>query len=587
VPQNEKIAGAIMERIQDHVNYARLFMRNAAEIDRMYRANPADKMGRGQAEPGKPKANTASLEYFRNIESVTSAVDAVEFGDEPWFLPWSDELRDDVIEATRLTQATMDNQHEAMGLRMKVRSAIRHCLNHGTLVAHTVWRKRERWIDTGDRFRSQVLFDGPDWVNIPIWRWHFDPTAHEIEDMIWCSFEYDISKQGLQEIITAAEGLPLAETRNLRNLDLEGKISSEGFEVSRTIEITRGYSSVKPDTVHVDEYWGIHPTKKNPNDPKGEEALPMIWRILIVNGKEWVLQMPNPYAHGEFPFIKINFIKDEESFYGLGHGDLISRAYKMINKRRNLIIDIVNTSLLGMWQRSGGQVGKMANRIRLYPGKIFDSHIEGVISPLPVNTTGLRSGFQMDQIEIEEIRAATAATSNVQAIQQGGTATEIRNIATESARRISTFATELADKGLRPFLNRQDELNQQFLPEIFSVQTTDSQGIPTAKVVEKADLLRRARFKMKVATDLEFRRTILRNLNASLGNVAQIIQAAPVVAPALIPSLIQMTKKTLQMYGINPNEAIPSEVVQQVMAAQKAQAQQQPGPARPRQAAPA
>ncbi|KKN68453.1 hypothetical protein LCGC14_0450890 [marine sediment metagenome] len=560
------ISRIIMERVQEHIDYGGQFVRNARRNDRMYRALGEE---RRAAEPGRPRANTGSLEYHRNVESVTSAVDAVHWGDDPWFMPWSNESRSDVIEASQSTQSIMRQQHEDMGLRSKMMMSMRSGLNHGTCIAYWPWKFRERMIDVGPRFTKGVVFDGPNWKHVPIWRFHFPPRTMEIDDMLWASMEYEITREelsGLVENIRLAKA-PGTRTRDLNTLDLKGKFTSEGGEVSENIRLNQGYFTSRDNNLlHVDDYWGIHPTMKNPRDPNSKKALPLIWRILIVNGREWIVQMVNPYAHGRLPFGACRFLPNEEDFYGIGMGDILADKYIAINERRNLMTDIVTMALFGMWQRTGGIPGKVTSRVRLFPGKIFNSVIDGVMAQLHVDTSVLRPGMALDSIDIEEMRATSGASSNVQGIKQGGTATEIRNIATESARKIATYAIIFSAEMSKKFLETQAELNEQFLPFEFGVSITGEDGVVRGQLNSKQNLLRRAQFQMKVATDLEFRRPLLRNINQSIQQLAQVVQLNPRLEPVIMPAILQLTKKTLILYGENASQLVNSARIQQILS---------------------
>lgn len=571
-----------MHKILRHEDYARDFYNRIRNNDRMYRAVGEERM---QQEPGKPRANTSTLEFHRVVESVTSATDAVTFGDDPWFQPWSDELFDDMLKAIRDTQAVMEQQHDDMNLRIKAMNGIRSGILHGTMFAHLKWTEKVRWRDVGDEFRPYTMYDGPEWVHIPLWKAHFEPGVSEIEDMEWFSFEYEISRTELQELVNEvkrgqesgdiqdAEVRDVTEVENVLNLSfiVDGapvQYTSEGWRVSEQLSQARGYEGdLRPGKFHIDEYWGIHPLKKNPNDPNGQEAMPVFHRILIVNGREWIIDMPNPYAHGALPFIKVGFLPNEDDVYALGMGDLLQNKVTEINERRNLGLDILTMSLFGMWQRTGVEPGRGTTRVRMFPGKIFDQLADGVMTPIQVNTSGLSAALRMDAVDIEEMRGASAATANVQGLQQGGTATEIRNIATESNRRIATYAIIFAAEALKKFLWFQAEMNRQFLPAFVTVGIPNEAGIIEGTRISRENIFHRARFKMKVAIDLESRPRLLRNINQTMQLLGTTLQASPDLLPVIKPTLIQLMKKVLLLFKINPEQALPAEKIEEVLTA--------------------
>jgi hypothetical protein len=467
------------------------------------------------------------------------------------------------------TRLVMEQQHDDMGLRQKAQAGIRTGLNQGTLIIYAPWKKRNRWVrgvnDAGKAvYQKREAFNGQDWENIPIWRFHSDDCV-DPDDMMWFSREFETSKENLQELINAHKGIRAAQTRDLKDVKWEGEYNSEGRKISEYLKVDRAYNLRTLGTkVHVDDYWGIHPTKKNPNDPTGTQAMPIFYRIMIVNGRDWVIQTPNPFWHGRLPICVVRFLPNEEQFYGIGMGELLRQKWMMINKRRNLMTDILTMSLFGMWQRQGATPGRHNQRIRLYPGRVFDSMIDGVMQQLRVETSALKPGMAMDQLDIEEMRAVTAATSNIQGLAQGGTATEIRNIAQESARRIATFATIFGVEGIRKFLTLQAMNNAQFLPDEFAVGENTVEGV-RGRLIDKDQIFKRPRFRMKIATDLEFAPRIQRNLNQMMANMATMLQADPRLVPILEPMILQLGKKAMVLFGENPFESISEEKIRQIL----------------------
>lgn len=574
--QGDPIAAGILGKIFTHVNYSRSFMETVRKTYRMYRAVGDEKRG---PEPGRPNANTGTLEYHRCMKSVGSAVDAVMFGDDPFYLPWSDESDDASLKKMRNTMLVMDQQHIDMGLRVKAMNTIEWGMNLGTAIVYMPWKRRHRWkkIFRQDQqqwvYRKTITTDRPEWKHIPIWRFHSDLTD-EMKDATWASFETEMRRDELQELINSVKDVPGVETRDLSELSPENGASwSEGKDISESLQEARGFNiQHDKDLLHVDEYWGIHPTKTNPNDRNNEEALPVFYRIVIVNSRHWVIQMPNPYHHGNLPFLKVTFLPDEENYYGIGMGDLVEQKYRMINFRRNLMTDILTMSLFGMWLRRGAQPGKTTTRIKLFPGKVFDSILDGIMEPIQVNTSALKPAFQMDAVDIEEMRAATAATANIQGLRSGAdTATEVRSIGQEAARRIATFAIIFANQVMREFLENQALLNAQFLPPTISVAMTGPEGLPRGKQINKSEMFHRPRMKMKVAADLEFRKAIIRNLNQTLTNFANILQVSPEMADVIKPLLIQLTKKAAILHGQNPFEAVTPEGARRALASPQPQ----------------
>jgi hypothetical protein len=245
----------------------------------------------------------------------------------------------------------------------------------------------------------------------------------------------------------------------------------------------------------------------------------------------------------------------------------------LLNETDSLLQEMTMFGLYGIWRRSGALTSGMAKSVRIFPGRIFDDQVDGVIEPITRDMAPFKLAQAMQAMRVEAMRAASGATTNMQALQSGNTATEVRTIAAEAARRLAGLAVSFANQILRPFIEMELSLYDQFLPADASVVSmVPFNGQMVAATAKKAQLrLKTAKVRLKLATDLDFRKNMTRNLNqatAQLSNlIGTIATAAPAAAPEavamLLPGIMQLVKKQLAINGINP-EVIPKELTDQI-----------------------
>lgn len=589
------LAGKIMAFVGQSEERNQALKRKAEQINRLYRGQPAEEDVRGgRQEPGKVRARIATLELHRDIESGTSTVDSVVFGDERWYEPWSPELTDQSIDELYLTRRFMDQQHEDMGLRHESLKAIRMGLTYEKVYVETGFRVEKGWEWRQDAVKKEDGSVGGGWVEIvkrmgpmfeviPPWRVFTDgaPSIREGERVV---IEKEWNRKQLEEMIAYASAHG-GETRTLEEIDATPASANTGDttvgqDVGNRIRESRGINTKETGKYLVHCYWGILPDGMDPTDETKRD--PRCWFVIVVNGMNWCVKMLNPYYSGDIPLLEWSFIDQPEAPEGIGQGELLMNKQIVINERRSLMQELANQALFGVWRRSG-TVGNpnLPKAVRIFPGRVLDDANDGIMARIPTDTTPIKLGMSLEQMDTEEMRVVSGAVANVQAIAQGGTATETRSVASESARRFATVAVSYANAIMRPFLEWQAKLNDQFLPDDQQNPVLVPYGDRMVAVMaQKAQMFfKQLKIRMKVATDVEFRRSMARNINSTIQQVGTVIQVVaqafmptnPAVAvqtaQELTPSLVLLSKKLVLIYGERPDEVIPPGVTQRIKAA--------------------
>jgi hypothetical protein len=413
---------------------------------------------------------------------------------------------------------------------------------------------------------------------LPPWTVFMDPSADRVKNARWVAWREQLTREDIDKWIAYGEAYGMT-TRPLDNTEHTGDKSSGPGETGRTVSdtIQRG-AGVDPeigkkDTYETINYWGLHPDAPDPSDESGKTKDPRFYHIVVVDGKTAIIEGVDPYWHGELPVLDWVQIPEEDTSEGLGTGQLLKALQILLNETDSLLQEMTMFGLYGIWRRSGALTSGMAKSVRIFPGRIFDDQVDGVIEPITRDMAPFKLAQAMQAMRVEAMRAASGATTNMQALQSGNTATEVRTIAAEAARRLAGLAVSFANQILRPFIEMELSLYDQFLPADASVVSmVPFNGQMVAATAKKAQLrLKTAKVRLKLATDLDFRKNMTRNLNqatAQLSNlIGTIATAAPAAAPEavamLLPGIMQLVKKQLAINGINP-EVIPKELTDQI-----------------------
>jgi len=604
--RHQELVAAINRMVEDAEQHTKKHVEEYRELKRLYRGQPESRDVReGRSEPGKIRASVANLEMFRCVESVSTGESAVLFTDDPNWEPYDPDLTDQATAGMYHIRQLVERGHEQMDLQTAILSALRSKNLYGKVVVEVGWKQVWRWrpVETPpvmDPMTGAMTGGGVEWQEvldeqhpfmavIPPWRWVQDPNAERIADASWVAVKRHLSREQLDERMAYArqQGMTVREIGELRPRE-EGTTAGEATNtVSTAIQRAVGVDPEQRKGYDCVEVWGRHPTATRPDDPAGKKPDRRIYTCLVVEGQVAAIEGLNYYRHGRVPFLDCIPIPEEETAEGLGAGHLLKTSQVLVNDTESKLQEMLNYGTYGVWQRRGALTNRMKRQVRVFPGRIFDDTLDGVVDRLPFDVAPFKLGQTINGMRIEGMRAASGATTNLQGMPSGSNlATEIRTIAAEAARRLTESAKAFANQIYRPFLAIELELYDQFLPEDEEIRTEvpvtedmaagmgGTAGRTMTVGIEKAALrLSKTRVRLKLAIDLDGRKNMTRNLNQVMAQQASLIEAVAKVAPAaagaaiegLLPGIFQLQKKQLAINGINP-ETVPAELVREIQA---------------------
>ena len=591
IARHDRMVAEIVKRVTDSQERNKTHVQEYTTITRLLRGQSSREDTRGGAtEPGKVNANVGGLELFRCVESVTSAQMAVVNGDDPNWEPYDPDLTDQASAGMYHTRQLLDRGHEAMDLTTTLTEAARSGNAYGRLMVEVGWEEKTRWMHrdgvldangveiTPAGWGESVAFARPFMRILPPWSVYMDPAADRVKNARWVAWKEKLTKEDVRKWIEYGEAYGM-KTQEPDSTVQTGDKSAGPGETAQTVAdaVARG-AGVDPeigkkDTYDAINYWGLNPESTHPLEEGGTNPDPRFYHIVILDGKKAIIEGVEPYWHGQLPVLDWVQIPEEETAEGLGTGQLLKNLQILLNETDSLLQEMTMFGLFGVWRRSGALTSGMAKSVRIFPGRIFDDQVDGVIEPIQRDYAPFKLAQAMQAMRVEAMRAASGATTNMQALQSGNTATEVRTIAAEAARRLAGLATSFANQILRPFIEMELALYDQFLPADAEVTSmVPYEGQMMSATAKKSQLrLKTAKVRLKLATDLDFRKNMTRNLNQATAQLAGLLkaisEAAPAAAPEavgmILPGIMQLVKKQLAINGINP-EVIPKELTDQI-----------------------
>ena len=535
----DRLVGVILEQHRAWERMAWSKLTEFAEGEKRYRGD----IHRDFSKKALGFADLTDMGFHRVVESVTSAVDAVTFGDDPAVTVVASTLDREREEQAAVSQGLLDRISQDMALESKVLRMERSWAMHGTVFGEVYWNYRHRWVGRKDENGKAMVekvpyIDLPDLRPLPIWRVSFDPGAESVETAEWVMIEEDMTEDQLQKLINAARASGNAMWKPLKRMEAgePGQMpETPGSMVADQVRIDRGEDTEAARTgrFRVKRRYGRHPIRKD---------LPVDYLIVIVNDADWVIQVPNWYDHGLKPLVGAKFITLDESMYGLGLTHLLGRTHDQIIARMNYMQDLLVLGLYGSWMANGSQ--KTNEVLTLAPGKvIYANQWGGGLTHLVPNLGPLMAGWQFVNSEQEHMRQTSGATTTQQAMTTGDTATEIKIVAGESGRRVLGQARQFSVGIMRPFWFMAHEMCRQLMEVPVRVAVT---GRPDV-MAEREGLVPDPRILIKIPTDLESRPALLRRMSSALQHMVQAVAVVPEMKAYIGP----LVKRMVALMGVD------------------------------------
>jgi hypothetical protein len=345
---------------------------------------------------------------------------------------------------------------------------------YGVGIARYGWRKtirNEQWRVLDDSGMTEAVmkapvtrFDGPDWdVVDPLDFWP-QPGVRRIDDMAWVIHRYyldldelkDMAEQGIFDRRAVATLVPAPVDSQLQTTFTERMSvyrSYADFEARRT--------EPHAQPVELWEYWGMVPSEFAPDNVR--------MRVITIANRRVVLRnKPNPFWHGEIPYIAYCPQPDPHYFPGIGKCEIGEKMQITANRLANQKLDGIDLTIDPVFLMNR-QAGIDTQNLYMRAGKVIgvDGAVDdSVIRPLIPNTQGIQQAYQEIAQLWQWIQSSTGISEDV----VSGMPSNNRQTAREYLGRQEAVLTRLmlearlAEEGfVEPLANKFRQLNRQYL----------------------------------------------------------------------------------------------------------------------------
>lgn len=358
---------------------------------------------------------------------------------------------------------------------------------YGTGIARYGWltkKRKERWREQGDggvevQMEGIVTrFDGPDWAVIdPLDFWP-QPGARRIKDAMWVIHRYwldldDIEEQADDGIFDKSCVAKLRASGPNKEVD---ESMAERFSVYRNFtewSARRQEKYAKP--VEITEMWGLVPSDMAPAGVR--------MRVISIGNRNILMRnRPNPYWHGEIPYIEYSPMPDPHYFHGMGKCEVGSKMQMTANRFANQKLDGMDLWSDPPWlvnRQSGFDTKNLflrAGRVIGTDGPVDDSSIRQLTPDL----RGLQNLFgEIGQLWQWIQQGTGIVEDTVQGLPSSGrqTAREYLGRQEQVLTRLMLEA-RLAEEGfIEPLANAFRQLNKQYLQTPHELKILGSQAL--------------------------------------------------------------------------------------------------------------
>lgn len=449
-----------------------------------------------------PRPNLVIPEAFSRIETVTPRVIGALFASRPWVAVAPREPGD--VQNAPTVEMLLDYQlAERMDILPKMVDWVKNALIFGTAVGKTVWRleTQERVVgrkpvfpdgrDVRSRLmrafripagfepdrREVIVYDDPEFDVVDPWHFWWDPRARDLREMRYC-FHRSIRTR--------------AELQELERQGIYGQVDDipDGIEGGPTGSDVRrqeiGYPAAGEDEdgdeVEVLEYW-------QPD------------RIVALGNRQTVLRnSPNPFWHGQLPFVAIHDHPVPGEFWSIGEIEPLVDLAEELNTFRNQRLHRANI-LTGlpfiankMLEVNPDDLVLKAHHI-IWVGNVPEGmKLEDVLTTVRLPDVP-PSSYSEEAVIKQDMDRTTGVYDPVRGAlsDQGTTATEVVAVQDQANFRFRLKIQLMEFSGLRRLARQVVQLDQQFIDRARAVRITGQPpafvDIPPEQIIGEFDFI--------------------------------------------------------------------------------------------------
>lgn len=341
-------------------------------------------------------------------------------------------------------------------------------------------------------WEEKLVYQGPEFDVIDMFDFLVDPTA--------IRFEEATVIRRLTRPLHEVKANPAYQNTDAITVDSDTsepdphKVSrrqSMGLNVQSSASSDVQASSSGAESVTLLEAWG--------DFMLGEDCYKN-YVCVVANGKHLIRFEPNPYDHGQKPFVFTNLIPVPNEMYGIGAIEKCLGLQHAINTLTNQKLDVINISINNPFTYLVNDDVFDPDTVVTRPGALIPVKSHETLKPIEYLNNFTVAFNEIDDLK-SEVQQATGAlkyfTGGQGASESGRTATEIQALVSGGTQKFNSFIAHLEHTSLEPYLRQVFENAKQFLtePEALRLAREDGSWTFTQLLPE---LLQQAKCRFKV-----------------------------------------------------------------------------------------
>ena len=546
----KKIIDEIMDKRQSWESGMSRFFTVWNEVSNYYRLIP-------KVSQYKPKGlyNSVSGETNRAVNTLSSLWFRMLTASDPYFevyaqgLDWMGQpISDEQLYGAR---EVLMEQFRAFSFKSKLKRALTSIATFGTVIVEEPWIR----LPYGN---GQKYIEGTDFQIRSLLQTGFDPYVMDIDfsDYIFTA-DYG-TKYMLRNMAYRNEDIwdkqlieqIIAERSSVTNA--MSKFTGTTYDRIRERKQRAGYVDVANDLFEIFNYHGKLDTE-NPilldyweKEGRKDDIKFTDWTTGIIDGEHLVRLHSTPYGSWKFIFKTGHFqqFELEPIAYGVGTtGKKIQRELNSIMSRSQdaLTMGVYMMHLVGKF------AGLKSSQLNIKPFNVIELDDIDQMKQMKIDMQAITQALAMQGLLKEDFRAITGATTNLQAVATGATATEASLTQAEGIRGNSVIAELIAETLMRGHISQCHMNNLDLLDEEIAVRITGSFGIQYGKY-NRNNLPPNVGFRVAVTTDKDYTPDKIKALLEGINLFSSVRQNMP---PSLNP-IPPMAKEAFRLLGLDP-----------------------------------
>ncbi|MGE4413010.1 MAG: hypothetical protein AB7E45_04880 [Candidatus Caldatribacteriota bacterium] len=337
------------------------------------------------------------------VDTITSIITNSILGNSPIVTvrPYP-ELGVDVEEAARKLEFFLNYaiREEIRGFRQVFTQWVRQAVLYGTAILKVVWSAETRnikvrdFLEGGKKLITVKTYDAPRLCVVDLENFIIPSFARDIQDAPFVAERIFVPLQVLKQ--REKEGFYSGIDELVTMMYQPSEVERQGAD-----ELGVRYPQLI-EGVDIYDYWGGYDL-----DGDGYEEE---YHIVMAADQPKILRIEEPpYYHGKRPYVRYNFLREPNQFYGIGVGQMIQHLQEEINAIHNQRMDNVNLIINKVFKYRPNEYFEDPDDIIFAPGSKIPVNEMDDIMPLVTGDVPV-SSYNEEQIVRDYIERLTGVT---------------------------------------------------------------------------------------------------------------------------------------------------------------------------------